>query len=664
MPLITINQVQKYYGDNHVLKGVDLDIDMGQVISIIGRSGSGKSTLLRCINGLEGYQDGSIKLGGMTITDRDSQAREISRSVGMVFQNFNLFPHMTALENVMLAPRRVLKKSADECRELAKQMLEKVGLGDRLDYSPSSLSGGQQQRVAIARALAMSPKVLLCDEITSALDPELVGEVLKVLEQLAAEGMTLILVTHEMNFAREVGDRVVFMHQGRVWEQGDSKTLFANPQTTELKQFISSVRGLNKPKDTKMDIAQFPQLNPPPRLLMGPGPINADPRVLRAMSSQLIGQYDPAMTHYMNEVMALYRGVFRTDNRWTMLVDGTSRAGIEAILISAIRPGDKVLVPVFGRFGHLLCEIARRCRAEVHTIEVPWGEVFTPDQVEDAIKRVRPRMLLTVQGDTSTTMLQPLAELGAICRRYDVLFYTDATASLGGNALETDAWALDAVSAGMQKCLGGPSGTSPITLSARMEEAIRRRKCIEEGIRTDAHHDGVDEMVYSNYFDLGMVMDYWGPERLNHHTEATTALFGARECARLILQEGLDNGIARHKLHGDALLKGIQSMGLETFGDLKHKMNNVLGVVIPQGVNGDQVRKLMLEDFGIEIGTSFGPLHGKVWRIGTMGYNARKDCVMTTLSALESVLNYLRFTTTQGAAMQAAWDHYRSETAL
>lgn len=180
----------------------------------------------------------------MTITDSDSQAREISRSVGMVFQNFNLFPHMTALENVMLAPRRVLKKPA-ECRELAQQMLVKVGLGDRLDFYPSSLSGGQQQRVAIARALAMSPKVLLCDEITSALDPELVGEVLKVLEQLAAEGMTLILVTHEMNFAREVGDRVVFMHQGRVWEQGDSKTLFSQPQTNELKQFISSVRGLN-----------------------------------------------------------------------------------------------------------------------------------------------------------------------------------------------------------------------------------------------------------------------------------------------------------------------------------------------------------------------------------------------------------------------------------
>lgn len=413
-----------------------------------------------------------------------------------------------------------------------------------------------------------------------------------------------------------------------------------------------------------MDISQFDQINPPPRLLMGPGPINADPRVLRAMSTQLIGQYDPAMTQYMNEVMALYRSVFRTANRWTMLIDGTSRAGIEAILLSAIRPGDKVLVPVFGRFGHLLCEIARRCQAEVHTIEVPWGNVFTPDQIEDAIKRVRPRLLLTVQGDTSTTMLQPLAELGAICQRYDVLFYTDATASLGGNTLESDAWGLDAVSAGMQKCLGGPSGTAPITLSPRMEEAIRRRKRVEEGIRTAEHQDGDDQMIWSNYFDLGMIMDYWGPERLNHHTEATTALFGARECARLILQEGLDNTIARHKLHGEALLSGIQAMGLELFGDVQHKMNNVLGVVIPAGINGEQVRKLMLEDFAIEIGTSFGPLIGKVWRIGTMGYNARKDCVMQTLSALEAVLNHLGFKSVQGAALQAAWDRYASEGRL
>jgi len=399
-------------------------------------------------------------------------------------------------------------------------------------------------------------------------------------------------------------------------------------------------------------------INPPHRLLMGPGPINADPRVLRAMSSQLIGQYDPVMTGYMNEVMTLYRGVFRTENQWTMLVDGTSRAGIEAILLSAIRPGDKVLVPVFGRFGHLLCEIARRCRAEVHTIDVPWGEVFSAQQIEDAIKRVKPRLLLTVQGDTSTTMLQPLQALGEICRRHGVLFYTDATASLGGNVLETDAWGLDAVSAGLQKCLGGPSGSSPITLSAEMEAGLRARKCVEQGIRTGDHQDGEDEMIWSNYFDLGMVMDYWGPERLNHHTEATSMLFAARECARIMLEEGMDNLIARHELHGRAMLNGIQGMGLEVFGDIRHKMNNVLGVVIPAGVHGEEVRQRLLNDFHIEIGTSFGPLAGKIWRIGTMGYNARKDCVLQTLTALEAVLNRLGFATIQGAAMQAAWDTY------
>ncbi len=407
----------------------------------------------------------------------------------------------------------------------------------------------------------------------------------------------------------------------------------------------------------------FSQINPPARLLMGPGPINADPRVLRAMSSQLLGQYDPAMTGYMNEVMALYRGVFATTNLWTLLINGTSRAGIEALLVSAIRPGDKVLVPVFGRFGELLCEIAHRCRAEVHRLDIPWGEVFSPDQIEDEIKRLRPRMLLTVHGDTSTTLCQPLQELGAICRRYDVLFYTDATATLGGNTLDTDGWGLDAVSAGMQKCLGGSSGTSPVTLSDRMAEHIRRRRRVEAGIRTEAHQHGEDEMIYSNYFDLSMIMDYWSSERLNHHTEATSALYGARECARIILEEGLEQCISRHQRHGEAMLRGVRAMGLELFGDIAHKMNNVLGVMIPEGVNDLAVRNSMLQDFGIEIGTSFGPLVGKVWRIGTMGYNARTQCVMQTLSALEAVLHRQGFATPQGAGMQAAWDYYaQSET--
>ncbi|WP_430868658.1 pyridoxal-phosphate-dependent aminotransferase family protein [Demequina aurantiaca] len=398
-------------------------------------------------------------------------------------------------------------------------------------------------------------------------------------------------------------------------------------------------------------------INPPARLLMGPGPINADPRVLRAMSAQLVGQYDPAMTQYMNETMALYRQVFVTENQQTMLVDGTSRAGIEAAIVSLIQPGDRVLVPVFGRFGHLLKEIAQRCGAEVHTIETEWGQVFTEAQIDEALERVRPKLLAVVHGDTSTTVAQPLAGLRELCDKHGTLLYTDCTATLGGNEFLADEWGIDIATAGLQKCLGGPSGSAPITLSARAAALIESRKSIEEGIR-DVGDPVSEHPVASNYFDLGMVMDYWSERRLNHHTEATTALYGARECARILLEEGLDGAIARHDLHGRAMLAGTTAMGLKPFGDLEHKMTNVLGVHIPAGVQGDKVRGEMLNDFGIEIGTSFGPLHGKIWRIGTMGYNARTDAVLTTLASLEQVLRRAGHSVTSGAAIDAAYGVY------
>lgn len=401
--------------------------------------------------------------------------------------------------------------------------------------------------------------------------------------------------------------------------------------------------------------------SPPPRLLMGPGPITVDPRVLRAMSAQLVGQYDPAMTQCMNETMALYRGVFKTKNQWTLLIDGTSRAGIEAVLISLLEPGDKILVPVFGRFGHLLCEIAERCGAEVHKIHKEWGEVFTPDEIETAIKQVQPKMLAIVQGDTSTTMLQPLDYLGEICARHGVLFYSDGTASIGGNPFETDKWQLDAVSVGLQKCLCGPSGSAPITLSEKAVAAIRKRRHIEAGIRTENHVEGSGRRIASNYFDLGMIMNYWGEERLNHHTEATTMLYGARECARILLEEGVENAIERHRIHGKAMAQGLAAMNLKLFGDQANKMHNVVGVYIPEGVAGEAVRSSMLNDFGIEIGTSFGPLHGKIWRIGTMGYNARKDAVLQTLSALEAVLRRAGHSQTANAGVDTAMNIYGGE---
>ena len=239
---VRIQGLRKSYGEHEVLKGIDLDVQAGEVIAIIGKSGSGKSTLLRCINGLETFQHGSLQVQGQALVYKDQAAmRALRQQVGMIFQSFNLFPHLSVGKNVMLAPGLVKKVPAQQLEERAKKLLARVGLAEKFASYPDQLSGGQQQRVAIARALAMEPGILLCDEITSALDPELVGEVLSVVEALAEEGMTLLMVTHEMNFARKVSDRVIFMHQGLVHEMGPPQVLFANPQTPELRQFLSSL---------------------------------------------------------------------------------------------------------------------------------------------------------------------------------------------------------------------------------------------------------------------------------------------------------------------------------------------------------------------------------------------------------------------------------------
>jgi polar amino acid transport system ATP-binding protein len=241
-PIITISKLRKRFGELEVLKGIDLDVSRGEVIAIIGKSGSGKSTLLRCINGLEEFQEGGLTVDGLPQRHGDARAmRELRQHVGMIFQSFNLFPHLTVGGNVMLAPTLVKKRDAAAAQAQARKLLERVGLAEKFDAWPDQLSGGQQQRVAIARALAMEPSVMLCDEITSALDPELVGEVLKVVEGLAEDGMTLLMVTHEMAFARKVSDRVVFMHAGRIHEMGPPADIFGAPQTPELQRFLASI---------------------------------------------------------------------------------------------------------------------------------------------------------------------------------------------------------------------------------------------------------------------------------------------------------------------------------------------------------------------------------------------------------------------------------------
>lgn len=403
----------------------------------------------------------------------------------------------------------------------------------------------------------------------------------------------------------------------------------------------------------------FEELEPSPRLLMGPGPVDLYPRVLRAMSVPIQGQFDPEFRRYMAQVMALYRQVYRTSNEWTLLIDGTARAGIEACIHSVVAPGDKVLVPIFGRFGHLLTEIARRARAEVIPLEIEWGTVFEPGRIAEAVARHKPRLVAMCQGDTSTTMLHPLDEAGAACRRNDAILFVDSTASLAGNPFETDAWQIDIVASGLQKCLSGPPGVSPVTFNERVVEILKHRKHVEAGIKPPDLVEGNGPIIQSNYFDLAMIMDYWSPRALNHHTEAASMLYAARECARVVLEEGLDAGIARHRMASKALRAGLEAMGLTIFGDAAHRMSNVTGVVIPKViVNGDKVRAELLEDFGIEIGTSFGPLHGKIWRIGTMGYVCRKANVLRCLASLEAVLRRNGFAAPAGAGVDAAYKVY------
>ena len=239
MPIVQVEDIHKHFGDIEVLKGVSLDVEAGQVVAVIGRSGSGKSTMLRCLNGLEAVSAGRIQIAGHHLDSSGQHLRELRKDVGIVFQSYNLFPHLTVGENIMLAPRITKGLSREEVRRIAEAKLAQVGLAEKFNAYPEKLSGGQQQRVAIARSLAMQPKVMLFDEVTSALDPELTGEVLVVMENLAKEGMTMLLVTHEMGFAKSVADVTIFMHQGKVWESGPSERLFAAPGTPELRQFIS-----------------------------------------------------------------------------------------------------------------------------------------------------------------------------------------------------------------------------------------------------------------------------------------------------------------------------------------------------------------------------------------------------------------------------------------
>jgi alanine-glyoxylate transaminase/serine-glyoxylate transaminase/serine-pyruvate transaminase len=324
----------------------------------------------------------------------------------------------------------------------------------------------------------------------------------------------------------------------------------------------------------------------------------------------------------MTEAQTMMRQVFQTQNRLTFPVSGTGMAGMECLMVNLLEPGDKAVVGVVGFFGGRMAEIARRTGADVTVLERPWGDVFDMDQLRDALKRVRPKVLGIVHAETSTGAHQPIAELGKLCHEFDTLLAVDCVTSLACVPLEVDAWELDAVFSGTQKGLGCPPGLAPVTFSDRAVDVVKKRKT----------------KVQSWYLDMTEVIKYWSEERFYHHTAPITLVYALREGLRVVLEEGLPARYVRHQLNHRALKAGLTAMGLQYLTKEHCQLPQLNPVRVPAGVDDLKVRKKLITDYGIEIGGGLGEFKGKAWRIGIMGYGCRASNVFAVLSALERIL--------------------------
>ncbi|MRJ47431.1 pyridoxal-phosphate-dependent aminotransferase family protein [Fundicoccus ignavus] len=399
----------------------------------------------------------------------------------------------------------------------------------------------------------------------------------------------------------------------------------------------------------------FKTITVPKRTIMTPGPVEVNPKVLQVMSNSILGQYDPVFLDIMNEVKELIKQPFGTKNEQAFAIDGSSRSGIEAAMIAILEKDDKVLIPAFGRFAYLLAEIAGRCGAEVVLLEKSWESPFAQQDIIEKVKEVKPKLVAMVHGETANGQIQDLDEIGAYCQANDVLLLVDMVATFAGVELKVDEWGVDIAIAGSQKCLSVAAGMSLVTFNKRIEKLIKERYQLELGLSKDIRNE---RFIQSNYLDLSQLMNYWNEERINHHTEATTLVYGVHEGLRLLLEEGLENVHRRHLLNNQAIVAGIKAMGLEIFGAPDTKMPTVTPVIIPDGVDALAVPRLLLEQFGVEIAGSFGELNGKIWRIGNMGYSSRHENVLAVLGALESVLIYYGADIQVGKAVKAALDVY------
>ena len=363
-------------------------------------------------------------------------------------------------------------------------------------------------------------------------------------------------------------------------------------------------------------------LAPPPRLLLGPGPSNAHPRVLEAMSRPQVGHLDPYFIGLMDEIQDLLRYVFQTENQLTVPISGTGSAGMEACVANLVEPGDGVVVGCNGYFGGRLAEMASRHGGRVETLVRPWGEVFELDELAAAVEAHRPAILGLIHAETSTGARQPLEGVAELCREHDCLLLVDTVTSLAGLPVLVDEWGIDAAYSGTQKCLSCPPGLGPVTFGPRATAKLSRR----------------GSKVTSWYLDLSLLLSYWGGERTYHHTAPINMNYGLRESLRLVAEEGLEQRWARHRATAEALWSGLAEMGLECHVAAEHRLPSLTTIRVPEGVDAGRVVKALLADHQIEIGGGLGELAGRVWRVGLMGHNSRPENVDRLLSALRRVI--------------------------
>jgi alanine-glyoxylate transaminase/serine-glyoxylate transaminase/serine-pyruvate transaminase len=364
------------------------------------------------------------------------------------------------------------------------------------------------------------------------------------------------------------------------------------------------------------------QFNPPERLLMGPGPSNVAPSVLRAMSLPVLGHLDPIFVRMMDEIKAMLRIVFQTKNAMTFPVSGTGSAGMEFCFVNLIEPGDEVIIGVNGVFGTRMVDVAERCGAKVTKVEAPWGKIIEPSQIAEALKGRKAKLVAIVHAETSTGALTPVDEISKLAHQAGALFLLDTVTSLGGCPVHIDEWQVDAVYSGTQKCLSCPPGLAPVSLSDRAMEVATKRKT----------------KVQSWYLDVNLLASYWGQERVYHHTAPISMNYAIHEALRLVLNEGLENRWNRHQSNHELLKKGLADLGLSIASQAGHQLWQLNAVTVPEGADEAAVRKALLNDYSIEVGAGLGPLKGKIWRVGLMGETSKPEHVQTFLGALRKNL--------------------------